>query len=60
MTAITPSDLARTSLTSRRPSKWMMLVGIFVVWIVLYLILDGRGVFGDGQPTTAVQDWFKR
>jgi glycine betaine/proline transport system permease protein len=38
----------------------MMLVGIFVVWIVLYLILDGRGVFGDGQPTTAVQDWFKR
>ena len=60
MTAVTPSDLAGTSVTPRRPSKWMMLVGIVVVWIVFYLILDGRGVFGDGQPTTAVQDWFKR
>jgi glycine betaine/proline transport system permease protein len=38
----------------------MLLVGIFVVWIVLYLILDGRGAFGDGQPTTAAQDWFKQ
>jgi glycine betaine/proline transport system permease protein len=60
MTTATPSDFAGTSLTARRPPKWLLLVGIFVVWIVLYLIFSGRGAFGDGQPTTAVQDWFKR
>lgn len=60
MTAITPSDVAGRSLTARRPSKWMLLLGIFVVWIVLYLVFNGRGAFGDGQPTAAAQDWFKR
>ena len=59
MTAITPDQLAGSrSLPAWRPGKWSLLLGIVVVWVVGYLVLQGRHALADGQPSTAVQDWF--
>ncbi len=58
MTAITPSDLRGRALPAWRPGRWQLLGGIVVVWVVAYFFLQGRGALADGQPNTAVQDWF--
>jgi glycine betaine/proline transport system permease protein len=58
MTAVTPSDVTGRELTSWRPNRWHLLGGIVVVWVGLYLALNGHAALADGQPSTAVQDRF--
>jgi glycine betaine/proline transport system permease protein len=58
MTAITPSDVAGRELPTWRPNRWQLVGGIVVIWVGLYLVLEGHGVLADGQPSTAVQDKF--
>ena len=59
MTAITPDQLSGSrTLPTWRPGKWSLLFGILFVWVVGFLVLEGRHALADGQPSTAVQDWF--
>jgi glycine betaine/proline transport system permease protein len=60
MTAITPADLRGRTLPTWRPGRWSLLSAIFVAWILGYLLLQGHNALQDGQPSTAVQDWFTR
>jgi glycine betaine/proline transport system permease protein len=44
----------------RRFARWQLLVGVLVVWILLYLLLKGEDTLAiGGQATTEVHDWFK-
>ena len=59
MTAITPDQLTGSrTLPAWRPGKWTLLAGIVVIWVVGFLVLQGRHALADGQPSPAVQDWF--
>src|SRR5262249_54887125 len=41
---------------SRRTNQLLVIAG---VWVVLYLLLQGKMTFDDGQPTTKAQDWLQ-
>ena len=48
-----PTYPVREPWLSRRLNQLLVVLG---VWVVLYLLLEGKWTFQDGQPTTAVQD----
>jgi glycine betaine/proline transport system permease protein len=60
MAAVSPTDFRGRGLPAWQPKRWSWVVIIFAVWIFGYLVLQGHNALADGQPSTAVQDWFTK
>jgi glycine betaine/proline transport system permease protein len=56
-----PQKKAPTSVfEGRTVTRWQVLVGVIVVWVLVYLLLKGEDTLAiGGQATTDVHDWFR-